>query len=274
MVNYKVRSFYEKDTGTAGADVIIYDDSGDVVDTLLITTESTYNDLVEQLEGIDEKYLDRTDVLNILQNTNNEIVAINATLLNGQSADFYAKNNHNHNDVYAPKDHVGLQSTEGVLGHTKIIDNVSRSSFVYGEALSAHQGKLLSDRITTVSSAVADSGWKTLNVSTGNGFSHYTSSQTVQYRKIGKIVNMRGAVRNNWNNRQVDHTGWYIGTLPAGYCPSHYIQAVNQGSGINRHLLEIESDGTVSVGARYGGNAYVDMKKDAWLTCNITFFVD
>ncbi|MBO6275398.1 MAG: hypothetical protein J6M91_07685, partial [Methanobrevibacter sp.] len=185
MVNYKVRSFYEKDTGTAGADVIIYDDVGDVVDTLLITTESTYNDLVEQLEGIDEKYLDRTDVLNILQNTSNEIVAINATLLNGQSADFYAKNNHNHDNVYAPKNHVDLQSTEGVLGHAKIINNVSRTSFVNGEALSAYQGKLLSDRINAVSSAIYDSGWITFPVSNWNGFYHYnTGDQLVQYRKI------------------------------------------------------------------------------------------
>lgn len=274
MVKYKVRSFYEKDTGTAGADVIIYDDAGDVVDTLLITTESTYNDLVEQLEGIDEKYLDRTDVLNILQNTSNEIVAINATTLNGLSADFYAKNNHNHDAVYAPLPHVNVQSTEGVMGHAKIINNVTRDSFVNGEALAAYQGKLLNDRINNVSSAIVDSGWNTLNVDTSNGFSHYSDGQKVQYRKIGKIVNMRGAVRNNWNGRQVDTTGWYIGTLPSGYRPSHSIQAVNQGSGINRHLLEIDSDGTVSVGARYGGNSYVDMKKDNWLTCNITFFID
>lgn len=149
MVNYKVRSFFEKDTGTAGADVIIYSDTGDVVDTLLITTESTYNDLVEQLEGIDEKYLDRQDVLTILQNTSQEIVEINATYLNGNSSDYYAPNNHNHDSVYAPLGHVNILSTDAAVGHAKIINNVSRESFVNGEALSAYQGKLLSDRISS-----------------------------------------------------------------------------------------------------------------------------
>lgn len=276
MVNYKVRSFYEKDTGTAGADVILYDDVGDVVDTLLITTESTYNDLVKQIEGIDEKYLDRTDVLNILQNTTNEIVAINATTLNGQSADFYAKNNHNHDTVYAPKNHVDLPGNEGVLGHAKIINNVSRDSFVPGEALAAYQGKLLSDRINTVSSAVLDSGWKELSIDTSNGFSHYSTSQKVQYRKIGKIVQMRGAVRNNWNARQTDNDGWSIAKtfLPSDFRPNRGIHQLNQASSKNTHLLTIGSDGNVCVGARYGNSTNnIDIPKDAWLNCYITYFV-
>ena len=159
MVNYKVRTFYEKDTGTAGADVIIYSDQGDVIDTLLITTESTYNDLIEQLEGIDERYLDRNDVLQILQNTTNEIVNINATSLNGLSSDQFARYNHNHDSVYAKLPHVNTLSTEGVAGHTKIINNVSRDAFVTGEALSAYQGKLLSDRINGMQPKLNDTGW-------------------------------------------------------------------------------------------------------------------
>ena len=58
MVNYKVRAFYEKDNGSVGADVVIYSDTGDVIDTILITTQCQYNQLVSRLEGIDETYID------------------------------------------------------------------------------------------------------------------------------------------------------------------------------------------------------------------------
>lgn len=166
MVNYKVRSFYEKDTGSVGADVIIFDDEGDVVDTLLVTTESTYNDLVEQLEGIDEKYIDKNELLTILQNTSGEIISINATTLGGRSSDMYSLNGHDHNTVYAPLSHVNTLSSEGVLGHAKVINNVSRGYFANGEALSAYQGTLLSNRIKTLESFKNNFKWSASKLNT------------------------------------------------------------------------------------------------------------
>lgn len=247
MVNYKVRSFYEKDTGTAGADVIIYDDTGDVVDTLLITTESTYNDLVEQLDGIDEKYLDRTDVLNILQNTTNEIVAINATTLNGQSADFYAKNDHNHDSVYAPKNHVDLQSSEGVLGHTKIINNVSRTSFVNGEALSAYQGKLLSDRINQVDKKI--NNWNNTSIATYDDqcINAYVNPDLhVVYANISDIFNYKTSKSNE-----------YISTgevVKSGYRPK---RTVLFASHTPYTVGKIETDGKI-----YGKSIWKNNKSD------------
>lgn len=152
MVKYKVRSFYEKDTGTAGADIIIFDDEGDVVDTLLVTTESTYNDLVSQLEGIDEKYVDRNEVLALLQNniyTTDEIIEINATLLGGHSSDYFAQREHNHDQLYTPLSHTKVLGNASTAGHTKVINNLSRGSYQEGESLSAYQGKILDNKINT-----------------------------------------------------------------------------------------------------------------------------
>lgn len=258
MVNYKVRSFYEKDTGTAGADVIIYDDSGDVVDTLLITTESTYNDLVEQLEGIDEKYLDRTDVLNILQNTSNEIVAINATMLNGQSADFYAKNNHNHDSVYAPLNHVNSLSTEGVVGHAKIINNVSRTSFVNGEALAAYQGKLLSDRINTMQPKLEDTGWDSWPITQANSG---RLSDVPICRKYGKIVILRlqAEVYQKITKNSV------VFTLKSPYKPSHYVLGFGYKEGTGDCVTyAIGSDGNLVFGT--------DMAMGTKIRINESFF--
>ena len=191
MVNYKVRSFYEKDTGTAGADVIIFDSQGDEIDTLLITTESTYNDLVEQLEGIDERYLDRTDILEILQNTV-DIVNINATTLNGLSSDNFASNGHNHDTLYAPKNHVNVLGNASTNGHAKIINNLTTASYRDGEALSAYQGKLLSDRINNVISSV--SNWEYLNLATldNNCLKTYVNrSLRVVYATIDDVINYK-----------------------------------------------------------------------------------
>ena len=153
MVKYKVRSFYEKNTGTAGADVVIFDDEGDEIDTLLITTESTYNDLVQQLENLDERYVSKSEVLNILRNniySSDEIVEINATLLEGHNSDYFAKRDHNHDSLYVPKSHTNILSNQNTAGHTKIINNVSRQVFNEGEALSAYQGSLLNNRLSTL----------------------------------------------------------------------------------------------------------------------------
>ena len=246
MVNFKVRSFYEKDTGTAGADVIIYDDVGDVVDTLLITTESTYNDLVEQLEGIDEKYLDRTDVLNILQNTSNEIVAINATTLNGLSADFYAKNNHNHDAVYAPLPHVNVQSTEGVMGHVKIINNVTRDSFVNGEALAAYQGKLLNDRISSVDAK--------LGTCNNTDIATYDTQCLKAY--VNPYLRVVYATFNDIFNYTTSKKNTYIATgeiVKSGYRPKREVHFVSSPYTHGR----VTTDGKI-----YGRSIYPSNKSD------------
>ena len=216
LVKYKVRSFYEKDTGSIGADVIIFDDAGDVVDTLLITTESTYNDLIRQLEGIDEKYLDKNDISNILSNTAEEIVEINATLLDGHSSDYFATNDHNHDLIYAPLNHTNITGNEGSAGHTKVINNVSRGSFVQGEALSAYQGKLLSDRINTAQNTAnskMNGGWWTLaqwdgTNQGGSGYHVFTNGQLVCIRLWGRMhvpTSWRrygsSALVSNWDDR-------------------------------------------------------------------------
>lgn len=227
LVNYKVRSFYEKDTGTAGADVIIYSDTGDVVDTILITTESTYNDLAKQLEGIDEKYLDKQDVLTILQNASDEIVEINATYLNGQSADFYAKNNHDHNTMYAPLSHVDVNASESTKGHVKIINNLSRGSFVNGEALSAYQGKLLSDRLDAFIRSA--SNWITQSVPDGTLFVNSTLRLCeLFWVKSVKLVNETKLLTS--------------GCVPVGYRPKGHVKS----SGLRGYdVLYVNTDGGV-----------------------------
>lgn len=155
MVNYKVRAFYEKDTGSVGADLVIYSDTGDVIDTLLITTQGQFNELVSRLDGIDQQYLDLNELKQYLQNTGNTEITINATKLNGLTVDDFARQNHNHDGLYARINHADSQVNYGVgapdkYGHNKVIDNCNQTAYRPGESLSAYQGKLLNDRISSV----------------------------------------------------------------------------------------------------------------------------
>ena len=79
--------------------------------------------------------------------------------------------------------------------------------------------------LPTLQAAVNDSGWKTLPLA--EGLEAYGSTQIPQYRKIGKIVFVRGAVKG------ITATGT-IATLPAGYRPAvtmPFVQNTSQRSG-------------------------------------------
>ena len=256
LVNYKVRSFYEKDSGTAGADVIIYSDTGDVIDTILVTTESTYNDLVKQLDDIDEKYIDKQDLLTILQNTSGEIVAINATYLNGQSADFYAKNNHDHNTMYAPLSHVNVNASENNYGHVKIINNLSRGSFVTGEALSAYQGKLLSDQIDTMQPKLEDTGWDTWPI-TGSSINAYDPPYCRKYGKL-VVLSFNSTVANTLKKDKI------FFTLKSEFRPdkSYFDYAITYGG--TPVAVAIKTDGTCTFGK--------DISSETGIRINAVYF--
>ena len=246
MVYYKTRVFCEKDgenVGAVGADVIIYDDAGDVVDTILVTSKSTYNNLVEQLEGIDEKYVDKDELLTLLQNTQGDIIQINATTLNGLSADNYAQVNHNHEGVYAPKSHASTTNEMGLgnsnnYGHVKTINNVSRENYVDGEALAATQGKALSDRINNLSGGVQN--WQGV----GSNIAGVTLLVNTQLRLASLNIN-RGDI--TFKKSAVN-----MGTIPAAYAPRY---AVTTQAFHPYILLYISNDGVlIARSSNYGTN--------------------
>lgn len=62
-----------------------------------------------------------------------------------------------------PKNHASTATTYGVAtssnyGHTKIINNLTTSSYADGQALSAYQGKILSDKITNANDRITSTG--------------------------------------------------------------------------------------------------------------------
>lgn len=119
---------------------------------------------------------------------------------------------------------------------------------------------------------VMDSSWISGGV-IGEDFTLYDNNYQIQYRKIGKIVEVRGVVKpvREIAGSADNHT---IFTLGSGYRPGKNIQTLCQGSGTNTWLLSITTDGTVRFSRYNNGSGYVNAPAGAWLPFQITFFVD
>lgn len=120
---------------------------------------------------------------------------------------------------------------------------------------------------------VNDSGWITPTLT--SDFTFYAdNSNALKYRKIGKMVEIRGAVKPT-KTITGDSTQHLIFTLPEGFRPSFYsVDILCQGSNYNSWLCEIKTDGNVYF-SRYRDLAnYYNVSSAHWLPIHATFFVD
>lgn len=118
-----------------------------------------------------------------------------------------------------------------------------------------------------------DSGW--VDCSYASGFTRYSTSQAgLQVRKIGNIVHLRGAVKRVGS---ITPSGKVIiGTMPSGYAPTSYWETfVCHGSGANKFLLVIDTNGTIGI-ERYtdSTSANETITDGAWLNCYATWFIN
>lgn len=121
-----------------------------------------------------------------------------------------------------------------------------------------------------------DSGWITPDLTNNQAFNHYNNNWPFQYRRIGKMVHIRGAVTPAQKLYNLDYdNGKQIVQLPSDCAPSHREASICSGTEMNKHLLQVYSDGKVYVGARYGSDSINrELDPGIWLHCDITYFVD
>lgn len=110
-----------------------------------------------------------------------------------------------------------------------------------------------------------DSGWKTLPLATG--IIAYSDAQTPQYRKIGPVVYLRGAVKGITTLSKI------IGTLPEGFRPSKakaYVQNTSaQDSYPHFTRVLAQADGDIEI--QYSTN---DISATTWFRIDTEFLVD
>lgn len=116
---------------------------------------------------------------------------------------------------------------------------------------------------------INDSGWLYPIL---EEFSNYEDSQSVKYRRVGKVVTIQGIVKSNATI--LAGGSGNIFTLPDGYKPSSTIYKLCQGSYSNHWLLTVSSNGSVTLNRYSKGGTYVDLSTDAWLPFYCTFMVD
>lgn len=117
-------------------------------------------------------------------------------------------------------------------------------------------------------SDTADTGWK--NVTLTSDFTVYTNS-TARYRKIGKLVEIRGAITPIQEIAANNNTIAF--TMPAGYRPSSQVTQICQGSDMSRWALSVMINGSVTV-SRYGTTEKINISPSAWLIYHIMYFTD
>lgn len=120
-------------------------------------------------------------------------------------------------------------------------------------------------------------------------------NQPLRIRRVGKIVHIEGAMSSDVNMTDVSGTSGFpliglccgehnattfngdylftVGTLSEEFRPSKSLITIQQGSGLNKYLVRIDSSGTVRIG-RYGTTSYTNPSKNCWLNINVSYTVD
>ena len=118
-----------------------------------------------------------------------------------------------------------------------------------------------------------DTGWN--DVSFASNFGHYNTTNKVQYRRVGKIVTIRGIAKNTSAvTISSDTTIIDVATISDATCrPSMAYRVVQQGSSLNKFTLAVNTDGVITL-ARHGTTSATNVGAGSWLNMSCTFMVD
>lgn len=141
-----------------------------------------------------------------------------------------------------------------------------------------YRWKIVDGNLTLDSSAVPprehsnDTGW--IELSLTPEFKAYAEGSTPKYRKVGNLVEVRGAVActSAIEGGSTEHT---IFSLPSGCYPTDIEHVfVCQGSGQNLWTLRVKTTGAVSFSRYRDASGYTATSTSTWLPFRCMFFAD
>lgn len=124
-----------------------------------------------------------------------------------------------------------------------------------------------------LSSLESDTGWIGV-ILNSFAFAPYSGTVGLQYRAIGKIINIRGTLttRSPLSLADGNEAALTMMPLPGGACPPGNIVTVQQGSGKAVFITNVKTDGTITVSRYREGNSYLSTLPDnVWLPINIMY---
>ena len=124
--------------------------------------------------------------------------------------------------------------------------------------------------VTINGNLTVNNSWNNLTI--GSGFKAYADNANAapKYRVCGSLVTVTGCLTPTSTVTGGTNESTIASGIPSQYCP-HYSQAVVcHGSGINKWLCSIKTDGSITM-SRYGTNTYADVPAGAWLPFTLTY---
>lgn len=123
------------------------------------------------------------------------------------------------------------------------------------------------DNLESLNGKLQDTGW--VDVKMGNGI--VTDTQAPQVRRVGKLVYLRGVVRNNtsWST----HDSFL--TIPNNFRPAYTHRCIQTSYGSFRYRLEVLADGqckALAITNDTEGNATIE--KGKWFQVDTCWYVD
>ena len=177
---------------------------------------------------------------------------------------------------FSPSTHTHSVLTDRTNG-TQTYLNYGAAGLSTASWLAAWNGyelRAISPSVVKTLVGVADTGW--VNCTYASNMSRYSTDQApLQVRKIGKIVHLRGTVKNINAFTPTNDSSHAIGTIPSGYRPAYDESFITQGSGSNRWMMTIKANGYIYI-SRYTNNTTINQQVPAgsWLNCFATWLID
>lgn len=170
--------------------------------------------------------------------------------------------------LISASDFIKLGSIQKNANYVAIEDKLD-STDAY-KALSANQGRILNEKIQ----GGDDTGW--INCELKSPFEDYgDGSQPLQVRKVGKVVEIRGAVKTTKNLTSSASMGQVITVLDEQFRPDTRVVITAFASGVNIAMFNISSTGEVTL-ERYlstKDGTYTTVTNTMWIQLQATYTV-
>jgi len=112
------------------------------------------------------------------------------------------------------------------------------------------------------------------SVSYKTGYSDYSSSDAVKYRRVGDVVFVQGIATNAAEKTNTtDQDTHIVFTLPSGFRPSQRIQILTQFSNYTIGLITVKTNGNVSISRFRDGATGVNLVQGSWINLNFSFSI-
>lgn len=115
-----------------------------------------------------------------------------------------------------------------------------------------------------------DTGWSSISYS--NNFQAYSSSDTIRYRRVGDMVEIRGACKPN-KAITSSVTEYTIGNIGKANAPSSRVRVLCQGSGIAEWFLVVNTNGDLTFSRYRQGSSYVNVSDSTFLCVQASYFI-